>query len=78
MGIEIVKYAVVIIEKLPDAFLVKCGYCGGSGGHPRKYQTCPVCKGSGKVLLRIPPDFNCDVGILKCAYCNGTGEHPRK
>lgn len=33
-------------------------------------------KGKGRVLLRIPPDFNCDVGILKCAYCNGSGEHP--
>jgi len=78
MGIEIVKYSVVIIERLPDAFLVKCGYCKSSGEHPRKYQTCPVCEGKGRVLLRIPPDFNCDVGILKCAYCNGSGEHPRR
>ena len=78
MGFEIVKYTVVIIEKLPDAFLVKCGYCNGTGEHPRKYQTCPVCGGKGRVLLRIPPDFSCDVGILKCAYCNGTGEHPHR
>jgi DnaJ-class molecular chaperone len=78
MEIEVVKYTVVIIEKLPDAFLVKCGFCNGSGEHPRKYQTCPVCDGHGRVLLKIPPDFNGDADLLKCAYCNGTGEHPRK
>jgi DnaJ-class molecular chaperone len=66
----IVKYTIVIIERTPESFLVKCGYCKGSG---HSYGTCSVCNGVGTVRLKVPPDWHCDAGILKCAYCNGSG-----
>jgi DnaJ-class molecular chaperone len=71
---EIVKYREIIIEQRPDAFLVKCVYCKGLGtvGDFSK-KLCPVCDGAGKVLLRIPPSFDCDVGVLRCAFCKGQG-----
>ncbi len=80
MSTEVVKYTIIIIEKLQNAFLVKCGYCGGSGKDPRPWKDkapCPTCEGAGKVLLRIPTDWDCDIGISKCAYCNGKGKDPR-
>ena len=69
---SIAKYTVVIIEHTAEAFLVRCGYCKGSGHY---YGECPVCNGVGKVWLKIPPDWDCDVGILKCGYCNGSGHY---
>lgn len=68
---SILKYTVVIIKQEPEAFLLKCGYCSGSG-RVSGY-ACDVCDGMGKVWLKIPPDWNCDVGILRCAYCAGRG-----
>jgi DnaJ-class molecular chaperone len=68
---NIVKYNVIIIERLANAFLVKCGYCD-SGGSVRG-DPCEVCDGKGYVGLKIPASWDCDVGILKCAYCDGGG-----
>jgi hypothetical protein len=48
---EIVKYTAIIIETLPDAFLVKCAYCNGKGEHPRRYEVCPACKGVGSIWV---------------------------
>jgi len=74
---EIVKYTVVIIEQKPDAYLVKCGFCKGSGIKPGYSETpCPVCGGVGKVWLKVPKDWDCDIGILKCGFCKGTGIKP--
>lgn len=68
----IVKYTSVVIETNPDAFLVKCGHCGGSGSGP-----CRVCNGVGKVLLRVPPDWTGrDIGVIKCGHCEGEGSGP--
>ncbi len=70
---EIIKYTVVIIDSTPNAFLVKCAYCNGTGTTGWS-NTCRVCKGIGKVWLEVPTDWKCkDVGIIKCVYCNGTG-----
>lgn len=71
-------YMAVVIERTPDAFLVKCGRCGGSGENNREYE-CHVCRGGGKVLLRVPADWaNRDLGILKCGRCGATGEKNRE
>lgn len=66
----IIKYVTVIIEQQPEAFLIKCGYCEGSG---YSSGTCKVCSGAGKVMLRIPSDLYGDIGVLKCGYCEGSG-----
>ena len=68
---KIVEYTAVIIEQRTEGFLVRCGYCDGGGcvnGEP-----CDVCDGKGVVGLRIPPNWNCNIGMLKCSYCNGSG-----
>lgn len=68
-------YSAVVLQSNPDAFLVKCGRCGGTGENNQEY-TCHVCNGSGKALLRVPSDWaGRDVGVLKCGRCRGTGEN---
>ena len=64
------RHTTVIISSTPDAFLVRCARCNGSGGN-----TCSTCKGAGKVLLRIRDDWagREDVGVVKCARCNVSG-----
>jgi DnaJ-class molecular chaperone len=74
----IVEYTRIVIERSPDAFLVKCGRCSGTGENNREYE-CHVCKGTGKVLLQVPPEWSGEnLGILKCGRCGGTGENNRE
>ena len=71
---KIAKHTVVIIEQQSDSFIVKCGYCKGSG----KWigEKCYVCDGLGSVRLTIQSNLTCeDIGLLKCAMCKGSGFH---
>jgi len=52
-------------EVIKDIDKLDCAFCGESGEKPRGAR-CPVCGGSGKVLVQPP--------FIKCAYCKGRGE----
>ncbi len=57
--------------------ILKCAYCGGTGGVPRDYKpeyqkVCPVCGGTGKVLVEFEQE-----PFVECAYCGGTGGVPK-
>ncbi len=60
-----------LTKKLKYKRDVKCGDCHGVGGH--NPETCPVCKGHGKVVER----FNTPIGVVQqvseCTHCDGEG-----
>jgi DnaJ-class molecular chaperone len=70
--IHIVK---VTIAPSGEAVLT-CAFCEGAGGVPstyrREYQKpCPVCKGSGKVLVEFERE-----PFAQCGLCEGKGGVP--
>jgi len=67
MGIEI-----TIIEKVSDTeVIVRCARCKGTGRvwpNDSNSQACWVCKGKGKLLLRVDR-----LPLVECARCKATG-----
>lgn len=56
--------------------VLNCAFCAGKGGvpstHYRQYQSpCPVCKGSGKVLVEFERE-----PFAECAFCDAKGGTP--
>jgi hypothetical protein len=71
-----------IIEQLsPNAIILSCAYCSGSGSHGSP--PCPVCHGAGEIGIvgeAISPLRTCrrcdgrgSVGTPACGYCGGAG-----
>jgi molecular chaperone DnaJ len=53
----------------------RCEVCGGSGAAPgTSVQTCPKCKGSGKLQKTSRSGFDTFVQIVPCSACNGKGQ----
>jgi molecular chaperone DnaJ len=53
----------------------RCEVCGGSGAAPgASVQTCPKCKGSGKLQNRSRSGFGTFVQIVPCSACKGRGQ----
>jgi molecular chaperone DnaJ len=53
----------------------KCEVCGGSGAAPgTSVQTCPKCKGSGKLQNTNRSDFGTFVQFVECSACKGRGQ----
>ncbi len=74
---DIVVYKEILITKQSiRTWLVRCGYCNGSGKKYRNDSTlCPICDGAGHCFLNLHPDSNVDDGwdLLRCGYCKGSG-----
>lgn len=67
----VIKVTQVIVETMPERYLVRCGTCGGDG---RFNGTCHVCDGIGRVFLSIPPNWQeTDFGLVRCGTCAGDG-----
>jgi molecular chaperone DnaJ len=53
----------------------RCGVCGGSGAAPgTSVQTCPRCKGSGKLRMANRRGLSTFVQIMPCSACKGKGQ----
>ena len=53
----------------------RCEVCGGSGAAPgTSVQTCPKCKGSGKVQNKSRSGFGTFVQVVPCSACKGRGQ----
>jgi molecular chaperone DnaJ len=53
----------------------RCEVCGGSGAAPgTSVQTCPKCKGSGKLQKTSGSGFGTFVQIVQCSVCKGRGQ----
>jgi len=53
----------------------RCEVCGGSGAAPgTSVQTCPKCKGSGKVQNKSRSGLGTFVQVVPCSACKGRGQ----
>jgi len=53
----------------------RCEVCGGSGAAPgTSVQTCPKCKGSGKLQNTSGSEFGTFVQVVPCSACKGRGQ----
>jgi len=53
----------------------RCEVCGGSGAAPgTSVQTCPKCKGSGKLQKTSGSGFGTFVQVVPCSACKGRGQ----
>jgi molecular chaperone DnaJ len=53
----------------------RCEVCGGSGAAPgTSMQTCPKCKGSGKLQKTNRSDFGTFVQVVPCSACKGRSQ----
>lgn len=68
------EYVSVILEIRSGYLLVRCGRCAGTGSRDRDKRDpkCPVCDGSGSILVSIKDGY-----FIKCSFCNGDGTRDR-
>lgn len=79
MRVVVERYEVVVLERLPVGWIVRCAMCKGSGIKPGYSETnCPSCGGVGKRKLMLPDnaDMSLDWGPVFCGFCQGTGIKP--
>ena len=53
---------------------VPCTHCGGSGAEGNATETCPECKGTGRVVRTQQSFFGMMRTEVACTRCNGTGK----
>lgn len=53
---------------------VPCQHCGGSGAEDGAMETCPECKGTGRVVRTQQSFFGMMRTEVACTHCNGTGK----
>lgn len=53
---------------------VPCTHCGGSGAEGNATETCPECKGTGRVVRTQQSFFGMMRTEVACPHCNGEGK----
>ena len=53
---------------------VPCTHCNGSGGENGAVETCPECKGTGRVIRTQQSFFGMMQSEVACPHCNGQGK----
>lgn len=54
---------------------IVCDVCRGGGGEPgAKEETCPTCKGAGKVQKAVQSIFGSFAQVVTCPTCQGIGK----
>ncbi|MBQ5626518.1 MAG: DnaJ domain-containing protein, partial [Bacteroidaceae bacterium] len=53
---------------------VPCTHCNGSGAENGAVETCPECKGTGRVIRTQQSFFGMMQSEVACPHCNGQGK----
>lgn len=53
---------------------VQCTHCNGSGAENGAVETCPECKGTGRVIRTQQSFFGMMQSEVACPHCNGQGK----
>jgi molecular chaperone DnaJ len=53
---------------------VPCTHCGGTGAEGNAYETCPECKGTGRIIRTQQSFFGMMRSEVACPHCNGEGK----
>ncbi len=53
---------------------VACSHCNGSGAEGNSYETCPECKGTGRIIRTQQSFFGMMRSEVACPHCNGEGK----
>ena len=53
---------------------VPCSHCSGSGSEGNSYETCPECKGTGRIIRTQQSFFGMMRSEVPCPHCNGEGK----
>lgn len=53
---------------------VACTYCNGSGAEGNSYETCPECKGTGRIIRTQQSFFGMMRSEVACPHCGGEGK----
>ena len=73
--IELVEAAEGVTKDVPFPVSVACRECGGSGAERGTYpETCPRCRGSGRLQSVSSSVFGQFVRTQACPQCGGAGE----
>ncbi|MBR6805633.1 MAG: molecular chaperone DnaJ [Bacteroidaceae bacterium] len=63
-----------VIKKFKLKKYVKCTHCGGSGAEGNATETCPECKGTGRVIRTQQSIFGMMRTETVCPNCGGEGK----
>ncbi|MBQ5617058.1 MAG: molecular chaperone DnaJ [Bacteroidaceae bacterium] len=53
---------------------VACSHCNGSGAEGNSYETCPECKGIGRIIRTQQSFFGMMRSEVACPHCSGEGK----
>ena len=53
---------------------VACTHCNGSGAEGNSYETCPECKGTGRIIRTQQSFFGMMRSEVACPHCSGEGK----
>ena len=53
---------------------VACSHCNGSGAEGNSFETCPECKGTGRVIRTQQSFFGMMRSEVTCPHCGGEGK----
>ncbi len=65
--------------KIPLNYYKACDHCHGTGAESlNDIETCPTCRGTGKVKTQVQSIFGVMVSEKTCPSCNGTGKRIKR
>lgn len=53
---------------------VSCNHCNGSGAEGNSFETCPECKGTGRIIRTQQSFFGMMRSEVPCPHCQGEGK----
>ena len=62
------------VKKFKLKKFVPCSHCNGTGADGNAYETCPECKGTGRIIRTQQSFFGMMRSEVACPHCGGEGK----